>query len=89
MFRELFFSVIAHATNSMAAAALFGGFYPKYRWYLYTLAGIIAYSRVYVGVHYPFDVMTGAVLGFLIGWLVVLGYNKWLKARVEIETEKN
>ncbi len=79
----------SHATNSMAAAALFGGFYHKYRWYFYTLAGLIAYSRVYVGVHYPFDVIAGAILGFLVGWLVVLGYNKWLKERVEIGTEKN
>ncbi|GBD93954.1 undecaprenyl-diphosphatase BcrC [bacterium BMS3Abin05] len=77
----------SHATNSMAAASLFAGFYPKIRWYLYTLAGLIAFSRVYVGVHYPFDVITGAILGFLIGWLIVAGYKKFLKARIEILRE--
>jgi len=79
----------SHATNSMAAAGLFGGFYRKYRWYFYVLAGLIAYSRVYVGVHYPLDVIAGAILGFLIGWMVVLGYNRWLKERIEIEPGKN
>ncbi len=75
----------SHATNSMAAARFFAGFYPRYRWYLYGLAGTIAYTRVYVGVHYPFDVLAGATLGFLVGWLVVWGYKRFLRDWVEKE----
>ncbi len=35
------------------------------------LAAVEAYSRVYVGVHYPFDIMVGAMVGALTGWVVV------------------
>lgn len=35
------------------------------------LAAVEAYSRVYVGVHYPFDVIVGAMVGALTGWVVV------------------
>ncbi len=73
----------SHATNSMAAARFFAGFYPRFRWYFYALALTIAYTRVYVGVHYPFDVLAGALLGFLVGWLVVWLYGKFLKFRIE------
>jgi undecaprenyl-diphosphatase len=42
-------------------------------------AGLISYSRVYVGVHYPFDILGGAVLGILIGLVCALIINKILK----------
>jgi undecaprenyl-diphosphatase len=39
---------------------------PRLAWPLYALAVLISFSRVYVGVHYPFDVLAGAVLGVAI-----------------------
>ena len=39
-------------------------------WFLFVLVSVIGYSRVYVGKHYPFDVICGALLGILIGWIV-------------------
>ena len=33
-------------------------------------SALVAYSRVYVGVHYPFDIVVGAIVGVLVGWLV-------------------
>jgi undecaprenyl-diphosphatase len=33
------------------------------------LAAVISYSRIYVGVHYPGDVLGGALLGLFVGWL--------------------
>jgi len=39
-----------------------------------TFAGVVAFSRVSVGVHYPFDILAGAVLGVVIGVLVLFGY---------------
>jgi undecaprenyl-diphosphatase len=33
------------------------------------LAVAISYSRIYVGVHYPTDVLSGALLGLFAGWL--------------------
>ncbi|HXB94406.1 MAG TPA: phosphatase PAP2 family protein [Puia sp.] len=39
----------------------------KWRW-LWLWAALICYAQVYVGKHYPFDVLVGAVFGFLTGW---------------------
>jgi undecaprenyl-diphosphatase len=52
-----------HATVSFACATVLALAVPRLRVPLYVLAALIAYSRVYVGVHYPFDVLAGAVLG--------------------------
>jgi undecaprenyl-diphosphatase len=55
-----------HATTSFACAATLAPFVARRSaLVLYVLAAGIAYSRVYVGVHYPLDVLGGAVLGLL------------------------
>lgn len=63
----------AHAASSMAAA-VFLGLILKHRFkYLPFLlliwAVIIAYSRIYLGVHYPLDIITGMFFGGIIGWI--------------------
>jgi undecaprenyl-diphosphatase len=65
-----------HAANSFALAAVLGYVWRKWRWRLLSLAGLIGYSRVYLGVHYPGDVLGGAILGSLIAWLILLLYGK-------------
>lgn len=65
-----------HAANAGAAAAVLGTAYPALSGVFWLGAGVIAYSRVYVGAHYPGDVAAGLVLGALIGipWgLLMLG----------------
>lgn len=62
----------AHAANFFALASYFGYYFRKYRWYLFGIAGLVAISRVYVGVHYPFDVLAGAGLGIFCGWFTVI-----------------
>lgn len=79
--------VSSHATNSFDVALLSLSFIKK-RWYSISIilwAGIISYSRVYLGVHYPGDVIFGAILGSFIGWgiynLYVLTDDNILKYR--------
>ena len=52
-----------HATVAFASATILALAVPRLRWPLFALAALIAFSRVYVGVHYPGDVLAGAVLG--------------------------
>lgn len=42
----------------------------KYSWTVFLWAFLIAYSRMYLGVHYPADIICGGALGVLIGWLM-------------------
>lgn len=73
--------VSSHAANTFALATfmtfLLGD---KLRWMLplmFTYSGLNAYSRIYLGVHYPGDVIFGALLGVLIGMFVWLLW-KWI-----------
>lgn len=54
-----------HAGSSMAAAVPLAAAYPRVGVVFLGLAALIGYSRVYVGVHYPFDVVAGAIIGAL------------------------
>ncbi len=59
-----------HATTSFACATVLAFALPRLRLPLLALAAAVAWSRVYVGVHYPLDVLAGAVLGAALGALV-------------------
>jgi undecaprenyl-diphosphatase len=60
----------AHATSSTAAATALGRVQPRARLPLFALAAAICVGRPYLGMHYPSDVLAGAVLGTAIGLLV-------------------
>lgn len=55
----------AHAGSSAAAAVVLSAFYPLWSPLFVGVALLIAYSRVYVGVHYPLDVLAGIVVGII------------------------
>lgn len=66
-----------HAATSFAAALTLSAFVPRAAPVLFALAAAIAFSRLYVGVHYPLDVLGGAALG-----LCVAGVLLFLEGRV-------
>jgi undecaprenyl-diphosphatase len=60
-----------HAASSFACAFVLATHAPRLRWPFYVLAALIAFSRTYVGVHYPLDVLAGSLWGLLIGKAVL------------------
>jgi len=62
----------SHAANAFAVATLLWLLIGrKFPWTILTfaVAGLIGYTRIYLGVHFPGDVIVGAFLGAGIGWL--------------------
>jgi undecaprenyl-diphosphatase len=47
-------------------------------WWLFIWAGFVSYTRIYLGVHYPGDIAVGAILGFVIGYLVYALFNRFI-----------
>lgn len=56
-----------HAARAFLGATVLSRFYPKFSKWFFTFAALIALSRIYVGVHYPLDVLSGALIGLTVG----------------------
>lgn len=69
--------ISAHATNHFALAVFFSWFFRQlnswsgFKYVFYLWAASIAFAQVYVGVHFPLDVIVGALAGVLIGHLML------------------
>ena len=71
----------SHASTSFAVAMTWFAFLRtkiSNAWLLFVWAAIYSYSRVYVGVHYPADILIGAMIGLLVGWLCIKLYHTFL-----------
>lgn len=73
--------VSAHAANSFALATLISLLYrkPWIIWGMTLWAAIVSYSRIYLGVHYPGDVICGGLLGVIIAFLIYKALTRWSK----------
>lgn len=75
-----------HAANGMATAALVALTYRhRSAWIAIGLAGLVGLSRVYVGVHFPGDVVAGFVVGGLAAWPASLAVMRAMEARHRLE----
>ena len=83
-----FFS--AHASNSFSLASFF--FFVYYKIIqrkiilFFVLASLVSYSRVYIGVHYPLDIITGSVFGFVSGFIL---FKFWIFSLKRINTSNS
>jgi undecaprenyl-diphosphatase len=53
----------AHTLYAFMMATLLATWFPKYRWVFFIIAGLIGWTRIYLGLHYPTDVIVGGLLG--------------------------
>jgi undecaprenyl-diphosphatase len=82
--------VSSHAANSFALA-VFSGFLlrSKYKYLMIIMlmwAALVSYSRVYVGVHYPADIMGGAILGSTIA-ILMFWFMKFVNQKFNLQLE--
>jgi undecaprenyl-diphosphatase len=60
-----------HAATAFAGAVFLGYLFRRFAVPLLVLAALVAFARVYVGVHYPLDVLLGALVGSLVALAVI------------------
>jgi undecaprenyl-diphosphatase len=77
----------SHAVNNFAGAAVLSFFFRRQTWMFMTFAAVVAFSRVYVGVHYPSDVVGGGIIGAGLGGAVCFLYQAG-KNRIQTLREK-
>ena len=70
--------VSSHAANIFAASTILSFFYIHKKKLCLTIAFLVSYSRIYVGVHFPGDVIFGGVLGYLIAITTLTFYSKFI-----------
>jgi len=70
----------SHATNHFGAAVFLfctlRNYCGNWIYFFFIWAVTVSYAQIYVGVHYPADVLAGAIIGSIIGYIVALIYNK-------------
>jgi undecaprenyl-diphosphatase len=83
--------ISAHAANTFGLA-VFMSLVFRDKWFVFSIltwAAVTSYSRIYLGVHYPFDVITGALWGSLMAIAVFLVYYRFRKRVINSEIPVN
>lgn len=77
----------SHAANTFGTATFYFLLFGKTkRWigWLFLWAAFMTYTRIYLGVHYPGDIIVGGTIGVLCGW-IGFQFSEWLRRRHEIQ----
>ncbi len=85
--------VSSHAANVFGTATFLANQFKHRRWtiFLFGWATLVSYSRIYLGVHYPLDIICGAILGSLIGiqcYVFKVRTAIYVERKLEIRKEK-
>lgn len=77
--------VSSHAANTFALTTFLIFFFRRrdFALFMYIWASVVCYSRVYAGVHYPFDVLGGMMLGIFLGFIAYRFYFNYSKKYAE------
>ena len=69
--------VSSHAANTFGVAFFLSNLFKNkyFSIFIFLWASVVSYSRIYLGVHYPFDILGGAALGSILGFLVYIAHN--------------
>lgn len=74
----------SHASNHMGISTfIYASFRKKNKWigyWVYSWAILVCYAQMYVGVHYPSDILAGSILGISVGWFMYAYYTRRLHA---------
>ncbi len=72
----------SHAANHFSLAIFvfmtLQPLFKKYTYLFFVWAGIISYAQIYVGVHYPLDILAGTLVGLIMGYAGASVYSKWM-----------
>lgn len=71
-----------HTATAFGAALVLGKYFKRYKYFIYFFACIMGFSRVYLFVHYPSDVIAGIVLGIISYKLVTYLFDKYYKVNL-------
>ncbi len=80
--------ISSHASNVFALAVVINYFlkskYKYFSYFIFSWASVVCYSRIYLGVHYPGDILCGAIFGSFIAFVIISIY-KYMKGKYLIK----
>jgi len=89
---DSFGTASAHSANMMAVAVVFLLLARPWGWPWLAVAVFTGLSRIYVGVHFPYQVLFGWIVGAFCGWMLARSYLAWAKVKepqAELESESD